>query len=103
MFNGFFYALILWYGNHIKYQCFLPADREKLVQHYSGALSPRLIDAVLVALIASHTGITLQWLLKPEEALRDSFKNRYLSIPCSVYAVQEYFKQKHTSLCSTIL
>ena len=102
MFNGFFYALILRCGNHIKYQCFLPADREKLVQHYSGALSPRLIEAVLVALIAPHTGITLQWLLKPEEALRDSFKNRTCLFRALVYTVQEYFKQKHTSLCGTI-
>ena len=75
---------------------------KKSICNCSCALSPRLIEAVLMALIAPPAGITLHWLPEPEKALRDSFNNRTCLFRALVYTVQEYFKQKHTSLCGTI-
>jgi len=48
---------------------------KKSICNCSCALSPRLIEAVLMALIAPPAGITLHWLPEPEKALRDSFEN----------------------------
>ena len=75
---------------------------KKSICNCSRALSPRLIEAVLMALIAPQTGITLHWLHEPEKALRDSFENHTCLFRALVYTVQEYFKQKHASLCGTI-